>query len=483
MLYDAIATGGMASVHLGRMMGQAGFARTVAIKRLHPHLARDPDFVTMFLDEARLAARVHHPNVVPTLDIVSADGELLLVMEYVRGESLSRLLAASRACGEAPNLPALASLVVGTLNGLDAAHEAKSESGEPLFIVHRDVSPQNVLVGADGVARLVDFGVAKAASRAHSTEDGKLKGKLSYMAPEQVRRAPVDRRADIYAVGVILWEALARRRLFTADDPAGILHAVLHAEIPSIASVVPSVPSRLADVVHNALARDPEDRFDTALEMAEALEAAVSPAPARKVSAWVKAVAAPELEAKDAMLASVEASSPSQRAAAPTIPEAVVRFTEQPTDLEATKSGSQITAVSVATDVVSKRRGRWPWLAGAAAMVVSATLATWAVVHGRASASSGEVRAGSAPPALASGQDDMPSGSASSDPPSSSSPTPVASATPSPIARPDTPASTSPAARPARAKRASPTGNPKRDCVPPYTVDSNGIEHFKPWCL
>ncbi|HEX4514731.1 MAG TPA: serine/threonine-protein kinase, partial [Polyangiaceae bacterium] len=217
-LFDVIASGGMASVHFGRMIGPAGFARTVAIKRLHPHLAHDAEFATMFLDEARLAARIQHPNVVQTLDVVSHDNELLLVMEYVRGETLSRLLTAARKRKVAIPQRIVSAILIGVLHGLHAAHDAKSEQGMPLEIVHRDVSPQNVLVGADGVVRVVDFGVAKAASRAHSTRDGQIKGKLQYMAPEQLKREGVDRRADVYAVGVMLWECLAARKLFVADD-------------------------------------------------------------------------------------------------------------------------------------------------------------------------------------------------------------------------------------------------------------------------
>jgi eukaryotic-like serine/threonine-protein kinase len=183
VLHDEIASGGMGAVHLARLRGARGFARTVAIKRLHPHVARDPDVLAMFLDEAHLAARVRHPNVVATLDVVAQGDEVFLVMEYVEGESLSRLQ-------KTPEIPlAIASAIVcDMLHGLHAAHEAVSERGEPLQIVHRDVSPQNILVGLDGATRVVDFGIAKAASRLQTTRDGVIKGKLRYMAPEQIRR-------------------------------------------------------------------------------------------------------------------------------------------------------------------------------------------------------------------------------------------------------------------------------------------------------
>src|SRR5689334_18826919 len=159
----------MATVHLGRLLGPVGFSRTVAIKRLHSQFASDPTFVSMFVDEARLAARIRHPNVVPTLDVATLGGELLLVMEYVPGESLSGLMRTVFEAGERIPPPVTAAIVCGVLEGLHAAHEARTEDGEPLDIVHRDVSPSNVLVGTDGIARVLDFGIAKAAFRVQTT--------------------------------------------------------------------------------------------------------------------------------------------------------------------------------------------------------------------------------------------------------------------------------------------------------------------------
>jgi serine/threonine protein kinase len=165
VMSDEFAAGGMATVHIGRLLGPVGFARTVAIKRLHPHFAKDPEFVAMLLDEARLAARIRHPNVVPTLDIVVEKGELLVVMDYVQGESLGRLAKGSFKKGAPIPLGIVASVMAGALYGLHAAHEAKSEQGAPLCVIHRDVSPQNIMVGLDGVARVLDFGVARAVGR------------------------------------------------------------------------------------------------------------------------------------------------------------------------------------------------------------------------------------------------------------------------------------------------------------------------------
>src|SRR5580700_10113505 len=205
-LHHEIASGGMATVHIGRLLGPVGFARTVAIKRLHAHMARNPEFVAMFLDEARLAARIRHPNVVSTLDVVATEGELFVVMEYVPGDSLARLLHAAREAGEPVPLPVAASIMVDVLHGLHAAHEASDERGQPLGLVHRDVSPHNVLVGTDGAAHVIDFGIAKAAGRAQVTREGQLKGKLAYMAPEQLKGgtggSKVDRRADVFGAAV-----------------------------------------------------------------------------------------------------------------------------------------------------------------------------------------------------------------------------------------------------------------------------------------
>ena len=231
-LYDAIASGGMATVHLGRLLGPVGFSRTVAIKRSHPEIATDPEFVSMFLDEARLAARIRHPNVVSTLDVVALEGELFFVMDYVQGESLSRLMRASKLL-EQKIPPAIAcTILAGVLHGLHAAHEAKSERGEPLNIVHRDVSPQNILVGVDGIARVLDFGVAKAVGRIATTREGQIKGKLAYMAPEQLS-GDNSRQSDIYAAAVVLWEVLTGERLFQADNPGELLNLVLHRKVPA----------------------------------------------------------------------------------------------------------------------------------------------------------------------------------------------------------------------------------------------------------
>ena len=308
-LYGEIAAGGMATVHIGRLLGPVGFARTVAIKRLHPQYAKDPEFVSMFLDEARLAARVQHPNVVATIDVVATDGELFLIMDYVRGESLSRLIRAADRKGERVPYRIAASVVSGFLHGLHSAHEAKNEHGEPLGLVHRDVSPQNVLVGADGIARVLDFGIAKAAGRIQVTREGQIKGKLSYMPPEQLQGMTLTRLTDIYAAGVVLWETLTCERLFKGETESETLTKILdgHVERPSFK--VPGLPPAFDEVVLKALKQNPEERFATAREMAVALEKCAGIASSTEVGEWVENTAGSELLEREERIAEIESSS------------------------------------------------------------------------------------------------------------------------------------------------------------------------------
>jgi eukaryotic-like serine/threonine-protein kinase len=308
-LYGEIASGGMATVHIGRLMGTAGFSRTVAIKRLLPQLARDPDFVSMFMDEARLVARIRHPNVVPTLDVLAADGQLLLVMEYVHGESLARLLRALRTEGKRIPPRIASSIVSGLLHGLHAAHEATDEAGAPLGIVHRDVSPQNVLVGTDGVARVLDFGIAKAAGRAQTTREGNVKGKFAYMAPEQMSGAPVSRMTDVYAAAVVLWETLTAERLFEGDSEAQLALRVMKGVTRPPSAIAAGVPPALDTVTMRGLAKDAAQRYASAREMALALESAMPVASSMEVGAWVESVAGPALSLRARAVSEVEKSS------------------------------------------------------------------------------------------------------------------------------------------------------------------------------
>ncbi|WP_437965473.1 protein kinase [Sorangium sp. So ce260] len=278
----AIASGGMATVYLGRAVGAGGFERLVALKMMHPHIAAEPEFVAMFLDEARLAARVRHPNVVATFDLV--EDPLFLVMEYIEGPSLHLLL---RTCARAKRpvpLGIALRIFLDVLAGLHAAHELTGSDGEPLHLVHRDVSPQNVLVGIDGVSRITDFGVARAETRLMSTQGNALKGKLSYMAPEQIRAEQVDRRSDVYSAGVVLWEMLTEERLFKADNDGALIAQILQGPPAGPRAVVPSIPTAIDAICRRALRTDPDERFPTAAAFAEALEEAAAHTPGLAVS-------------------------------------------------------------------------------------------------------------------------------------------------------------------------------------------------------
>jgi serine/threonine-protein kinase len=321
-IFGEIAAGGMATVHYGRLLGPIGFSRTVAVKRLHAQFAKDPDFVAMFLDEARLAARIQHPNVVPTLDVVATDAELFLVMEYVQGETLARLIRTLRERGQRTPPPIAACIVAQALHGLHAAHEAKDEKGQPLGVVHRDVSPQNVLVGVDGVVRVLDFGVAKAAVRLQTTSQGQLKGKLAYMAPEQIG-GHVDRLTDVYAAGVVLWEALTSQRLYEAENEAQLMHKVLRGTPEPPSRFVPDLPPAFDEIVLRALNLDRKKRFPTAREMALALERGPGMAMTSEVGEWVERTARQRLTEHAERIAEIESNA---RGKAPQDAEVVSRL-------------------------------------------------------------------------------------------------------------------------------------------------------------
>jgi|JI10StandDraft_1071094.scaffolds.fasta_scaffold96505_2 serine/threonine protein kinase len=272
--YDLLAElgrGGMASVYLARSFGSAGFERLAAVKVLHRELCVDPDFVEMFLDEARVAARLHHPNATAIIDLGAEGTRLYMVMDYVEGDTLHAVQTAASALRRAVPLGIALRVVLDALEGLDAAHELKDTDGSTLGLIHRDVTPHNVLVGVDGAARLVDFGIARAACRTGVTTVGVVKGKVPFMAPEQIRGKAVDRRADIFAMGVTLWETMALRRCFPMREGAPLSRLANEAYRP-LSEVAPQVPRGLDDVCRRALAFDPADRFPTAAAFAETLE-------------------------------------------------------------------------------------------------------------------------------------------------------------------------------------------------------------------
>jgi serine/threonine-protein kinase len=444
-LFDEIASGGMASIHIGRLVESLGFSRTVAVKRLHAQFAKDPQFVAMFLDEARLAARIRHPNVVPTLDIVSTGDELFLVMEYVAGAPLSRLGSVLQERKEHVPPRIAAAIMSGVLHGLHAAHEATSESGQPLQLVHRDVSPQNVLVGADGAPRLLDFGVAKAVGQIHTTRDGQLKGKLAYMSPEQLHSRKVDRRTDVYAAGVVLWEVLVGKRLFLGDSDGATVTKVLGApvEAPSVAR--PDLGEAFDACVMRALAREADDRFQSAKEMALALESAsrtLGMASSSEIGEWVTQLVGDDLKSRAQRIVEIESSGAAAQSQRPTVPE------------------SDLSSISVSHTGIHTTKPKTRLIA--AGLIVLAASGAFAVVLARRSAAPVATHPLAADP--------QPSITAATSTPSQAEPA-------TPTIAPRSVAPTSLAAT-TRHKAPQPAAS---SCDPPFTYEG-GIKSYKPWC-
>jgi len=463
-LYEPLASGGMATVHLGRLLGPVGFSRTVAIKRLHDQFTTDPEFVSSFLDEARIAARIRHPNVVPTLDVVATDGQLFLVMEYVQGESLSRLLRATKERNERVPLNVAVTIASSTLHGLHAAHEATSERGEPLHIVHRDVSPQNVMVGIDGAARVVDFGVAKAIGRLQDTREGQLKGKIAYMAPEQLKSEAVDRRCDVYAAAVVLWETLTTRRLFTGDSDGAVLNRVLLGEVDPPSKYRSDVSRELDAIVMRGLQRDPNARWQTARDMALALEHLGAQATATQIGAWVDHVAHAALASRAAHVAEIESSSIPDKRASEIMSE--IRSSDQSVPDLRTDRSMSTSRSNVLVAGVPRARGA-VWVIAAISLLVGAaivTIVSVALKRNAPSAPSASVTLASAPSA----------------PPSATVVVPPPPATSAPI----TSATSAPSATHAPTARTThPQATHTVDCTVPFTYDEMGRKVYKPECL
>jgi eukaryotic-like serine/threonine-protein kinase len=464
-LGQPIASGGMATVYAAELVGPGGFARKVAIKRMHGHLAGDEEFLAMFMDEARVAACVHHPNVVATHEVVAEGDELFLVMEYIEGASLGQLVGRANKRGE--TVPLAIALAIGAdmARGLHAAHTARGPDGEALEIVHRDVSPQNVLVGLDGRARITDFGVAKARSRLQITGDGVLKGKMSYMAPELLGGAAAARVTDVYAAGVVLWELCTGRRLFPVSGDA-VIGAVLEGAKAPPSRYAPAVPPALDAAVMRALTREPAARFPTAQALATALERVGGAADEDTVRAWVERLSvaparssAPELETR---------TSPGRRSSVPPppsrpwTPEAVavpdeVTLPRRPSQPEPWQAASPEWAHTRST-LAPRRRWGPLWLALPAVLVAAAGF----VLLPRRDL-----------PTVGSGVALV-------------ARTPAHVVAPLPLSVPEAAPAAVPSGEPsarASAVRATPRPRPVADCDPPYTEDATGFRHIKRQCV
>jgi hypothetical protein len=465
-LYEPIAAGGTATVHYGRMIGPAGFARTVAVKRLHREYARDPEFVAMFMDEARLAARVHHPNVVQTLDVVADEGELLLVMEYLPSVSLSQLIQASRARSERPPAPIGAAIASGILRGLHAAHEATDEDGEPLDIVHRDVSPQNVLVGSDGTARVLDFGIAKATGRATQvTREGQIKGKFAYMAPEQVTNVGVTRQSDVFAASIVFWELLTGQRLFHADSEPALLAAVLSGPIRAPSTVAPELGPELDRILLRGLARDVSVRYASGREMALDVEANTALASPSQVGEWVERLAGDDLALRAARVAEIESESRSARVSAATILAAGPEAADAPVDAPEADAGRA-------------KRNRVAALALGAGGIIGAIIAALGLRSGRSAALlTADVPAAVTSPAATASAPAKPDGLERPAPSIASPDRNDALPPPNRAVRPPR------TVKPAPARSVAPSTARQSACDPPYYADPEGHLVYKPECF
>ncbi len=374
-------------------------------------------------------------------------------------------------------IPVCISIAIHTLLGLNAAHDAKSERGVPLGIVHRDVSPQNVLVGADGIARVVDFGVAKAASRLQTTEEGRLKGKLAYMAPEQLRNLSVDRRTDIFAMGIVLWEMLTGQRLFQSNDPAVSIARILTEPVPPPSTLRPELPAAIDEIVIRALSRDPAQRFATARAMAVALEAVVKPAGSLEVGAWVEDIAGEVLEDRGRRVAEVESISSIDAKLS-----GLVRASLN--DGMPRESVSGLTDMSVAHSTrMPTQRSRTPMFAIGALLLIGvvATL----VFFGTRPSAEGPSTAASQPAPPAPVPTPVPKAEesvAEPSPPMSSSEAPSSSEVPSA----EEPAVSATVAKPTIKAPRNPVKKPggaKPNCDPPYVMNPDGTKRFKPDCF
>jgi tRNA A-37 threonylcarbamoyl transferase component Bud32 len=438
VLFGEIARGGMASVHLARLVGAAGFSRVVAVKRVRSVFAKSEEHAHALRAEAKLTSRIRHPNVVPTLDVILDGGVFHVVMEYVHGATLAELVAEAAQRGEAVPHAIVAGVVIDALQGLHAAHETRDARGVPLGVVHRDVSPQNVIVGADGLARMLDFGVAKALDHTVVTEPGVVKGKVAYMPREQLAGGPVTRQADVYAAGVVLWELLARRRLFEETDAFHVAARLVTEAVPPPSLHAPEVPAALDQVVLRATAHDPRLRYETAGEMLAALALASPRAEAHEIGAWVERLAGDQLELR------AEA----------------VRVAES-ADLDAVPS-----VTSSAAPVALTRR-RAPFVVAVAGLLAIAAASGIALVR-RAPAAPAPAAAVAAPVDLA---DPLPVTIASDVGTLERPAGPVAGE----VAKPRDPIA-APRARASKHRISA-------ACDPPFSIDESGRKQYKPECL
>lgn len=414
-----IASGGMGSVYWARARGAVGFTKDVAIKLTHQHLREQEDLAKTLLDEARLASRIKHPNVVDVLDLGDDALGLYLVMEYVEGDSLAGILKACREAERTIPLPVGARILVDALAGLHAVHELVDEHGIALHAVHRDFSPHNVLVSVDGTTKLTDFGVAKTRDKLLQTASGLVKGKLPYMSPEQARAKELDRRSDVWSAGAVLWELCAHRRLFDSNNDVELLMQIVTQPPPLLSEAGFDVPLALEEAVAAALTPELEDRIGTAAALARRIEDAVGLADRAEVAAFVRPLVAPKLAARREAAQAIAAERSTEEddegpSPSPTVREGKRSIDPEPeTELAtADKSAAERTGVT-ASDVVVLPKHKRSWIAAPVAVLAAIAVVALTVrsmsqgstsATGPGSAAAGEPRSSSAAPPRPSGQ-------------------------------------------------------------------------------
>ncbi len=304
VLLERINVGGMAEVFKAKTFGVEGFERLLAVKRILPNIAEDEEFITMFIDEAKIAVQLQHANIAQIFDLGKVEDSFFIALEYVHGKDLRSIFDRMRSRGEMLPIPLACHIMMQVCEGLDYAHNKRDAQGRELHLIHRDISPQNVLIGFEGEVKLIDFGIAKAAGKASTTQAGILKGKFGYMSPEQVRGLPIDKRSDIFAVGIVLYELLTGERLFVGETDFSTLEKVRNVEIVSPSSYNKKIPQQLEKLILKSLARDPEDRYQNAIDLHDDLQSflySVGEFFSRKdLAAWMKKSFAVELEEENA---------------------------------------------------------------------------------------------------------------------------------------------------------------------------------------
>ncbi len=457
----------MAGVYVGRALGVAGFERLFAVKVLHPHLAHEQEFITMFLDEARLAARIRHPNVVPTIDISDTqDAGYYLVMDYIEGDHLGALLQKAYKLGSRLPAPIALRIMVDALEGLAAAHSLTDENGRRINLVHRDVSPHNIMVSTDGIARITDFGVAKAEVRLSTTRQGQFKGKLAYMAPEAASTGDADQRSDLFSVAIILWECLTGRRLFRAENQAATLNKICIEPIPMPSAVDPAL-APFDPVLEKGLARDPAERYQTAEEFAEAIEERADTlgglANQRAVAKLVREYAAEKIERDSELIRSAIAEIASAGGSEPAPPEGLEAHPRAPVGVSP-PAPPPIELPAPALGMLAAQPRRWSVWVLAALVLVAAGLALTALLRqGEQAVTSSPLPQGKPLPSAAA-PEPPPSAPAAANEPSASE-TATGAAAPAPE-----PSATTPAGNAASASTAHVGARPSSPVAPAHAA-------------